>query len=65
MKRVLGKEGRVIRVRQRRRDEGEKAMIVEFCKRDARGILESRGKIRLCWEIRADEDLKITKRRNK
>lgn len=37
-------------------------MIAEFCEeRDARGTLESRGEIRLCWGggVKVDGDLTI------
>lgn len=41
-------------------------MIVKFCEeRDARGILESKKEIRLCWGVRVDEDLTMRERRNR
>lgn len=57
VERMLGKHGRVIRISERRGDGG-KVMIAEFCEeRDARGTLESKGEIRLCWGVKVDGDL--------
>lgn len=50
VERVIRKKGRIIRVREKRRQEGGRVSIVEFGEeREAREVMESRGEIRYCW----------------
>lgn len=46
---VLGKKDRVVKIRERRREQKGIVLIVEFGEEgDARGIIESKGEIRWC-----------------
>lgn len=63
---VLGKRESIERIRERREKNEGRVMIVEFYdKKDAKGILESREEIRLCWGMRVDENLTMRKRTNR
>lgn len=63
---VLGKRESIERIREKREKKGGRVMMVEFYdEKDAKGILESRDKIRLCWGMRVDENLTMRKRTNR
>lgn len=66
VEKVLGKEGKIIRVRERSGEEGGRMLIVEFEEeRVAREIMKNRGEIRYYWGVRVDEDLTMRERRNR
>lgn len=66
VERVLGKKETIEKIRERRRKEGGKIIIVGFYdEKNAKGILKSRGKVRLCWGVRVDKYLTMRERRSR
>lgn len=65
MEKVLGREKKIIRVRERRGKEGGRVLIVQFKESEAGKIIESRGEIRYYWGVKVNEDLTMRERRNR
>lgn len=66
VEKVLGKEEKIIRVRDKRGEEKGRVLIAEFEKeRVVREIMENRGEIKYYWEMKLDKDLTMRERRNR
>lgn len=66
VEKVLGKEEKIIRVRDKRGEKKGRVLIAEFEKeRVVRKIMENRGEIKYYWEMRVDKDQIMRERRNR
>lgn len=67
LNRILEGSGEKVKgIRERRGDKREIVMTAEFCDEgNAKGIMENKGKIRMCWGVRVDEDLTMREKRRR